>query len=85
MKLKPLALGLTLGILSAIAIAFVTYYPEFTSYGSGMRELLVDSYPYYDYSVWYKVLAGVGLGFLDGFIGGIIIAWVYNLVGGSSE
>ena len=85
MKLKPLALGLTFGILSAIAIAFVSYYPEFTSYGSGMRELIVDSYPYYDYSVWYKVLAGVGIGFLDGFFGGIIIAWVYNLFVGSDE
>ena len=85
MKLKPLALGLSMAILGALFMLVVTYYPELAkSYlgeikGGGIRDLMLDIYPYYDISTWYGVVLGIVFGFLDGLVFGLLLGWLYNL------
>lgn len=86
MKLKPLALGLTLGILFAVGLLFLNYYPWITekifsghSYGGSMRFVMEDIYPFYLHAPWYKALIGVVFAFVDGFVFGVLAGWLYNL------
>ena len=90
MKLKPLALGLTFGLMCALALVGIYFLPAMTelifgtAYGEGLKALLMDTYPYYGAGLASTFVAVV-LAFIDAFIGGIIFAWVYNLIGGSKK
>lgn len=85
MKFKPLALGLTSGIFGAVYMLIITYYPVITGMipavgmkGSSMRFIMADMYPFYNYGIWYRELAGVVFGFIDCFIAGLLFAYLYN-------
>ena len=85
MKLKPLSLGLALGILGALSMLVITYYPLLTeqifngsSHGGSMRFIMKDLYPWYAEAPYYKVLLGLVYGFIDGFLFGVVLAWLYN-------
>lgn len=85
MKLKLLAFALACGILWAFGMLIITLYPymsgaTFGMHGQSMKFMMMDWYPFYHYGVWYREAAGVLIGFVDGFVGGLIFAWLYNLL-----
>ena len=85
MKLKSFALGLALGVLGAVSMLLVTYYPELSNAVLGetkglmLRSFMVDTYPGYDPYTALGVVLGVVYGFLDGLIFGVILGGIYNL------
>ena len=88
MRLKPLALGLALGLLGALFMLVITFYPPIAeavlgaSYGEGWRAIMMDTYPYYDFATWYGVILGIVFGFVDAFVFGALLGFLYNAVAG---
>ena len=78
MKLRPLALALTLGILAGVGLLAITWWSVIIeSPGTTIRVL---SYIYLGYKVtWLGGLIGLVWGFIDGFVGGYLFALIYNL------
>ena len=72
-KLDPFALGLAIGLLWAIAVAFLGIVSRF-GWGEGWRDLLSDLYLGYE----EHAAVGVAWGLLDGFVGGYLLGWLYN-------
>jgi ABC-type dipeptide/oligopeptide/nickel transport system permease component len=82
MKLKPLALGVAIGILWGGAIFLTTLFSHYTGYGRLFLEALPQSiYPGYKITFAGSFI-GLGYGFFDGFICGAIVGWIYNKVAG---
>jgi hypothetical protein len=77
-KLKPSALGLTLGLIFGIALWLMTLVSVSTGIWQNQLSLIVGFYPGYAITLAGSFF-GLILGFVDGFIGGLIIAWLYNL------
>jgi hypothetical protein len=77
MKLNPWGLGLAGGILWALALFIVTWISLFTGYGSLWLTLMMDIYPGFDVSVVGSFI-GLAYGFIDGFVGLFLVAWLYN-------
>lgn len=86
MKIRPLALGLAMGILCVIYMVFITIYPWFsetvfgTVQGVGLKALMQDIYPYYGGGTWYANYVGIVFGFIDGFVCGMVLGGLYNLI-----
>jgi hypothetical protein len=77
MKLNIKALGLSTGIVWGIGIFLLTLW--FLVMGYEGKTLLKLSKVYLGYSVSYLgALVGLIWGFVDGFIGGAVVAWLYN-------
>lgn len=80
MKLKPLALGVAIGILWGGCIFLTTLLSHYTGYGRAFLEALPQSvYPGYKITVAGSFV-GLVYGFFDGFISGVIVGWIYNKV-----
>ena len=82
MRLKPIALGIAVGILWGGCIFLTTLVSHYTGYGTAFLEALpLSIYPGYSITL---VGSAVGLvyGFADGFICGAIGGWIYNKVAG---
>lgn len=77
MKLSAKALGLALGIICAISIFLMTVLAAYTDYLKHWAELFLGVYPYYGITLQGAV-AGLIWGFFDGFIFGVVLAWIYN-------
>lgn len=78
MKLKPVALGMAIGLFWGIVLFFWTLLSFYTGYGRLFLEVLVQSvYPGYTVS---PVGSFIGLlyGTADGFFCGVIISLIYN-------
>ncbi len=81
MRLNVRALGLAGGIVWGLAIFLTTYW--FLVFGYGGTMLAKLSNVYLGYSVtWYGAFVGLVWGFIDGFIGGVLLAWLYNKFAG---
>lgn len=84
MKFKPMALALTCGILCAAYMLLLHVYPMITEaiggepLGTAMRAMMVDVYPIYEVGSLPKFIVGIVFGFADGFVGGLIFAYLYN-------
>jgi hypothetical protein len=77
MKLNVKALGLAGGIVWGLAIFLLTYW--FLIRGLEGETLARLGNLYLGYSVtWYGGFVGLIWGFIDGFIGGALVAWLYN-------
>ncbi len=81
MKLNIRALGLGFGIFWGGAILFVgianLIWPD---YGVACLELVASIYPGYDATGSVgQVVIGTLYGLIDGFVGGMIFGWLYNL------
>lgn len=77
MKINGKALGLSLGIVLGITIFLITFW--FLLFGYQGETLIKLANIYLGYSVtWYGAFIGLIWGFIDGFIGGVFIAWLYN-------
>lgn len=91
MKIKPLALGLGTGIFFALMMVVVHFYPAVSEmvfsapHGTEMKSLFVDLYPYYGGDCWCSTVLGILFGFIDGFIFGVVVAWLYNLISGAKK
>ena len=82
MKIRPLALGLSLGIVWGVALFLTTWLCYFTGYGRLMLETLAGSiYPGYTISPMGSLL-GLIYGFIDLTIMGILVGWIYNKITG---
>jgi len=77
MKLSAKALGLALGIICGLSVFIMTVLSIYTGYLQHWSELLLGVYPYYELTL-QGAIAGLVWGFLDGFIGGVVLAWIYN-------
>jgi len=80
MKLKVLPFALALGVICGIGLFVTHMLALYASYGTSWIALIQEVYPYYELT-----LGGAFLGalycFIDGFIGGLIFAGLYNLFG----
>jgi hypothetical protein len=80
LKLRPVALGLSLGIVWGGALFITTWLSYFTGYGRLFLETLaVSIYPGYTISPAGSFI-GLLYGFLDLFIMGTIVGWIYNKI-----
>jgi hypothetical protein len=80
MKLKPVALGVALGIVWGGLLFITTWISYYTGYGKLFLEALAQSiYPGYTISPLGSFL-GLIYGFLDGLISATIIGWIYNKI-----
>ncbi len=77
MKLNVRALALAGGIAWGLMIFLLTYW--FLIFGYEGETLARLSNVYLGYSVtWYGAFVGLIWGFVDGLIGGALLAWLYN-------
>jgi hypothetical protein len=77
-KLSPVGLGLSLGVLWGLSILILGLLAHFHSYGKPFVETMGTLYIGYAPSVKGSILGGI-IGFVDAFIAGALIAWLYNL------
>src|SRR4030043_1036224 len=78
LKLKPFALGLSLGIVWGSILFITTWLSFFTGYGKLFLEVLAGSvYPGYTISPTGSII-GFLYGFTDLLILGTIVGWLYN-------
>jgi hypothetical protein len=80
MKVKVLSFALALGILSSVGAFAMHMLALYAGYGMAWFELLSDMIPYYNLTLGgaFYVLVGA---FFDGFIGGALLAGLYNWIG----
>jgi len=77
-KIKPLLLGLSLGIVWGFALFITTWLCYFTGYGKLFLDVLAGSiYPGYSISPIGSLL-GFVYGFIDLTIAGALVGWIYN-------
>ncbi len=76
-KIHPIALGIALGVMEALAIFAATVILFWQ--GEHGPAFLSKLFPFYSIS-WKGAFIGLVEGFIDGFIGGVILAWIYNVV-----
>ncbi len=82
MKLRPLAFGVSIGIVSGVSLFLITLLSYFTGYGKLFLETVALSlYPGYSISP-LGALVGLVYGFIDLFAVGIVFAWLYNKLSG---
>ena len=78
--LKPVTLGLAFGILWGACLAICIILTKLTGYpGLAFYEPIKAIYFGVDFT-WFGALAGGVCGFIDGFFGGLIFGWLYNLL-----
>ena len=80
MRISPPALALTLGVLWGAAMLIMgVVHAIIPSYGSGFFDVMGSVYPGIEGSgTAGDVLLGTVYGLVDGALGGLLIAWVYN-------
>ncbi len=85
MKLRPLYLGISLGIVWGGSLFITTLLSYYTGYGRLFLEALAESiYPGYRITPQGSLL-GLFYGFLDGLISGSLIALIYNKLAGGPD
>ncbi len=80
-RLSPLAFGLSLGLVwgaSVLIMGLIAFYFAFgTEFVTAMGVLYIN----YEATVIGSLIGGL-YGFIDAFIGGLVIAWLYNIFAG---
>lgn len=76
-KLNPTAMGLASGILWALGAFTITLTAIYLNYGSVFVELMSSVYLGVDISLKGAFLI-LPWSFVDAFIGGFLLAWIYN-------
>jgi len=75
--LNAKSLGLAGGVLWGITMFILTLLNLYTGYGSMWAALMVDVYPGYEVTLPGSII-GLIWGFVDGFVGLFLLAWLYN-------
>lgn len=83
--LNPLKLGLTLGIMGAVSMFIINYYPSLTNWlsfmnqhGNSLRFMMEDIYPIYNHTALWRELVGIVFAFIDCFVFGFFTGYLYN-------
>lgn len=79
MELRKRALGIAVGLVWGLSVMLGTWWLLIMGSAGETISKLGKVYYGYTYS-WGGAVIGFGWGFVDGFIGGFLIAWIYNLV-----
>lgn len=84
MKLSPLAMGITIGLLLAGALLLVGLVAMAApGYGQPVLTGIASVYPGYDNTGTVgDLLIGTLYIAVDGFFGGLVLAWLYNCLAG---
>lgn len=77
-KLHPLALGVAVGVLWAVYI-FIAGIIAIYAWGTTLVQTFASLYLGYGPSVLGAIIGAVWA-FVDGFVAGVVVAWVYNLI-----
>lgn len=80
-RLSPLSLGLSLGILWGLSLVLMGLLAHYVAYGQTFVTAIGTVYFGYAPSITGSLLGG-GIGFIDAFITGFLIAWLYNKFAG---
>lgn len=75
--LNPMKLGLAGGILWGLCMFICTILSMYFGYSTSFLNMMIDVYPGYAIS-WGGSILGLVYGFVDGFIGLFLLAWIYN-------
>ena len=75
-RLDPVALGLAFGTAWGLAVGVVGIGAN-VGWGKHWRALLSDVYVGFEPGEG-STAAGIGWGFVDGFVGGVLVGWLYN-------
>jgi hypothetical protein len=76
-KCQPLALGIAIGVLWALYVGGLGITAMF-NWGTALVAPLASLYIGYAASI-VGAIVGAAWAFADGFVAGVVIAWVYNL------
>lgn len=77
-RCQPLALGIAIGVLWAIYVFFAGIFAMF-GWGTALVTTLASFYVGYGASIAGAIIGAIWA-FVDGFVAGVVIAWIYNLV-----
>jgi hypothetical protein len=78
--LRPLALGTALGLVWGVSIFITTWVSFYTGYAElFLRTMAGSIYPGYSVTPLGSFV-GFIYSFIDGLIGGYLIAWIYNAI-----
>lgn len=78
-KIHPVALGVSLGIISGVSIFIMGLLAHAFFYGKPLVAAMGTMYISYNPSIINSALGGT-LGFVNAFIAGYVAAWLYNLL-----
>ncbi len=76
-KLNATAFGLALGIIWAVFLFLVVLLSMYANWGNALVELIGSLYLGVNAS-WIGALIALPWAFVDAFIGGFLVAWLYN-------
>lgn len=82
--LNVINLGLALGITWGVTLFLLGIAAWLVGWGTPLVNVLGSLYIGYTPTFWGSVIGAIW-SFVDGFIGGVIIAWIYNLFSGNKE
>lgn len=82
MSLSPRALAITGGLIWGASLLWVGGMHQLVpSYGTGFLDAVQSVYPgFHSARTMTNTLVGTMYGIVDGAIGGLVFAWLYNLV-----
>jgi len=81
MKLNVKAFGLTCGIVWGLGLFFLTWWVIAFDGATGERTLIGQLYRGYSISPMGSLI-GLVWAFFDGWVGGAVFAWLYNILAG---
>lgn len=76
-KLNATALGLALGIIWAVFLFLMVLLAMYANWGNAWVDLISSLYLGVNVS-WTGALLALPWAFVDAFIGGFLVAWLYN-------
>lgn len=80
MRLNPRALACAIGLTWGAAIFLVSLaHLAWPSYGNAFLEFAASIYPGFHVGGFGQAIVGTLYGTLDGAVGGLIVAWLYNM------
>lgn len=86
MKLDAKALALALGIVWGAAVFLVGVgHLIWPGYGTTFLELASSIYPGFQVGGFGSVVVGTLYALLDGAVGGLVLAWIYNRARGAAQ
>ena len=77
-RLSPLALGLALGVMWGVSVFLMGLIAYQFMYGATFVSTMGTLYVGYEATIIGSIIGGL-IGFVDAFIGGAVIAWLYNV------
>ena len=78
-KLHPTALGLSFGVISGLSVFGMGLLAQMFLHGKPLVAAVGTMYVSYNASLINSALGGV-VGFVNAFIAGYIVAWIYNFL-----